>query len=106
MHWSYSGLLAAVLVAVPTVGHAGCTLLHASDAQPPAGMQPSPAQSLNEDFPANPPSTYAAPPWLQADFKKDPQKYADTIRALAKATIKIQAGKIQIDKQTWWTVPF
>jgi hypothetical protein len=103
MRW-FVGLLTVHLVGIPTIVHAACPLLHASDALPPSGMQPSPAQSLNENFPSSPPN--ANSPWLQVYFKTDPQGYAETIRQIAKASIHIQSGKIQIDNQIWWTVPF
>jgi hypothetical protein len=98
------GLLLAQLLVVPTASYAGCPLLHASDALPPLGTQPSPAQSLNENFPVNAPDPNA--PWLQVDFRADPQRYAQTIREMAKASIRLQSGKIQIDNRMWWTVPF
>jgi hypothetical protein len=102
MRWSV-GTLVVHLLAVPTVSHAGCPLLHASDALPPVGTQPSPAQSVNENFPSNQPDPNA--PWLQVDFRTYPQQYAEIIREIAGSSIRLQSGKIQIDNRMWWTVP-
>jgi hypothetical protein len=97
-------IFAATTLLSPIDASANCSLLHASDALPPRGKPPSPAQSLNEAYP----QTLQAvnPPWLQVDFKTNPQKYAEVIREMAKGSIHIQSGKVQIDKGIWWTVPY
>jgi hypothetical protein len=97
-------LLFAIALAAASEASADCPLLHSSDALPPQGAQPSPAQSLNEIFPNTLPG--GIPPWRQTDFKTNPHQYAEIIKALAKASIRIQGSKIQIDQQQWWSAPF
>ena len=99
---SFRLLLVSLALLSPATAHAACSLLHASDALPPQGSQPSPAQTINENFPA----TLAVSNAPAINFIKDPQGYADAIKAIAKASISIQSGKIGIDKKLWWTVPF
>lgn len=99
---SFRLLLASFALLIPVTAHASCSLLHASDALPPQGSAPSPAQSINENFPP----TLAVSNAPAIDFIANPQQYADAIRAIAKASIHIQSGKISIDKGLWWTVPF
>jgi hypothetical protein len=95
-------LLASFALLVPVTAHAACSLLHATDALPPQGSAPSPAQSINETFPA----TLAGGNAPAIDFIANPQQYADAIKQIAKASISIQSGKIVIDKKLWWTVSF
>ncbi len=95
-------LIASFALLSPVTAHAACSLLHASDASPPQGSAPSPAQSINENFP----TTLAASNAPSIDFIANPRQYADAIRAIAKASIQIQSGKVSIDKNLWWTVPF
>jgi hypothetical protein len=99
---SFQLLLASFAFLFPVTAHAACTLLHASDALPPQGSAPSPAQSINEAFPA----TLAASNAPAVDFIASPQQYADAIKAIAKTSISIQSGKVTIDKNLWWTVPY
>jgi len=101
---SLASVLFASMTLIAATARAACPLQHATNALPPAGMQPSPAQSLNENFPTSASNTGGA--WQQIDFKSNPQGYADAIRQAAKASIRIQNGKIQIDPTMWWTVPF
>jgi hypothetical protein len=107
MRWS-STSLASVLFASVTLfsaaAHAACSLHHASDALPPAGSQPSPAQSLNENFPTTAQTPSGA--WQQIEFANDPKGYAEAIRQAAKASIRIDGGKVKIDPNAWWTIPF
>lgn len=97
-------ILVVASLAAGSEAHALCQLAHATDALPPQGQQPSPAQSLNEAFPTTLPG--GVPPWRQVDFKTQPQQYADVIRQMAKASIRIQSGKVQIDQSAWWSAPF
>lgn len=102
MRWS-STSLASVLFASVTLfsaaAHAACSLHHASDALPPAGSQPSPAQSLNENFPTTAQTPSGA--WQQIEFANDPKGYAEAIRQAAKASIRIDGGKVKIDPNAW-----
>lgn len=95
-------MVASLLVSQPC--HALCSLEHASDLVPPAGQAPSPALSLNEAYPDAIPTSM--PEWRSIDFHVEPQRYADLIKVIARSTIKLQSGKVLIDKAAWWSAPF
>jgi len=97
-------LSAAAFTIVASEVWANCTLLRATGGFPPQGSQPSPAQSLNEAFPTSLPG--GVPIWRQVDFKTNPHEYADVVKTIAKNSIHLQAGKIQIDQNRWWSAPF
>jgi hypothetical protein len=103
MHPLHVALLMASL-SFSSSANANCSLLHASDALPPQGKPASPAQSLNEAYPQVLPN--GVPPWKNADFKTNPQQYAEIIRQIAKTSITIESSKVRIDNRVWWTVPF